>query len=123
MDPLVLSHVVINITGATLPTSVSQLRILASDKKSRAHFIHELSIRSLAPTHATNPMGAQMVFAGGRWGPFRKHNEEPETQSGENEMKEYLEAAIAKMVNLHVVRYVTKTLPCSVINLLCQDGK
>ncbi|KAF9449372.1 hypothetical protein P691DRAFT_728020 [Macrolepiota fuliginosa MF-IS2] len=105
MDPLVLSHLVINVTRPRLSMSVSQLRLLAHGRSHTAHFIRELSIRSLAPAYDPQGMGAQLAFSGGSWGPTRKRDGGLGVQAGEADMKEHLEGAISNMVNLQVLRW------------------
>lgn len=106
MDPLVFSHVVINVTRPRLHTITSQLQFLARTRIHTAQFIRELSIRSLALMHDPPRMGAQMVFSGGSWSSAEEVCVRTEDQAKEKEMKEYLEDAIANMVNLQAVRYV-----------------
>ncbi|KXN92872.1 hypothetical protein AN958_07081, partial [Leucoagaricus sp. SymC.cos] len=106
LEPLVLSHVVINVTQPRLSTVNSQLQLLASDRHRATSFIRELSIRSLAFTRPTQPTTAQMEFVEGRWSAIhrRERDDTPQDQRGESVMKGHLEAAIANMVNLQVVR-------------------
>lgn len=111
LEPLVLSHVVINVTRPRLPTVINQLQLLASREQHAASFVRELSIRSLSPARDPRPNGAQMEFSGGSWNAARRRHADNDANTsnghGEEAMKKYLEGAISKMENLQVVRWNT----------------
>jgi hypothetical protein len=123
MQPLVLSHVVINVTRPRLPVINIQLQQLASQEQRAASFIRELSIRSLSPMRDPQPTGAQMAFSGGIWQAAPKRDATKSDQDGGAVMKDHLEDAIANMVNLQTLRFVVNELACwLLVDLTCQDG-
>ncbi|KAJ3570606.1 hypothetical protein NP233_g4285 [Leucocoprinus birnbaumii] len=106
LEPLVLSHVVIDVTRARLPTSIDQLQSLADEGRRSGAFVRELSIRALAPAREViRPGGAQMMFSGGSWNAVASRRHGGNTSEAGTSLNKYLEEAISKMENLQVVRW------------------